>query len=66
MADALGVKSINRIQKVQLFMGTKPLKGFCSESFYGHDEEYGRVEMSILSEYTRVSTALDRVIFMVK
>ena len=39
MADSLGAKGINGIQKVQLLVGTKALKGFCSESFYGHDEE---------------------------
>ena len=66
MADALGAKGIDGIQKVQLLVGTKALEGFCSESFYDHDEEQRRVEMSILSEYTGVSTALDRIVLMVK
>ena len=39
MADALGAKGVDGIQKVQLLMGTKALEGVCSESFYGHDEE---------------------------
>ena len=39
MADALGVKGVDGIQKVQLLMGTKALEGVCSERFYDHDEE---------------------------
>lgn len=39
MADTLGAKGIDGIQKVQLLMGTKALEGVCSESFDNHDEE---------------------------
>lgn len=44
MADALGAKCIDGIQKVQLFMGTKPFKGICSESFHDHGENKGTKE----------------------
>ena len=39
MADALGAKGADGIQKVQLLMGTKALEGVCSESFHNHDGE---------------------------
>ena len=44
MADALGAKGIGGIQKVQLFTGTKPLEGVCSESFHDHGENKSTIK----------------------
>ena len=44
MADALGAKGVDGIQKVQLFIGTKALESVCSKTFHDHGENKGTKE----------------------